>query len=55
MGVKITPTVILCRGMNPVRKNAPVVGKTLLMKKGKKPKLYCITPDCGFEKIREEE
>ena len=32
----------------------PQCGKTLLKKKGKKPKLYCITPDCGYEKVEEE-
>ena len=35
----------------PVQEKCPRCGKTLLRKKGKTPKLYCITPDCGFEKM----
>ena len=32
----------------------PRCGKTLLKKKGKNPKLYCVTPDCGYEKVEEK-
>ena len=39
----------------PSRETCPRCGKTLLIKKGKNPKLYCITPDCGFEKTGEDE
>ena len=37
----------------PVQEKCPRCGKTLLRKKGKKPKLYCITPDCGYERTEE--
>lgn len=37
----------------PVQEKCPKCGKTLLRKKGKNPKLYCITPDCGYEKTEE--
>ena len=38
----------------PTKEKCPKCGKTLLKKKGKHPKLYCVTPDCGFEKTEEE-
>ena len=37
----------------PAMEKCPKCGKTLLKKKGKTPKLYCVTPDCGFEKTGE--
>lgn len=39
----------------PTTEKCPRCGKTLLKKKGKHPKLYCVTPDCGYEKVMEEE
>ena len=39
----------------PTKEKCPRCGKTLLKKKGKTPKLYCITPDCGYEKMENEE
>ena len=38
----------------PSMEKCPKCGKTLLRKKGKHPKLYCITPDCGYEKTEDE-
>ena len=38
----------------PTTEKCPRCGKTLLKKKGKHPKIYCITPDCGYEKTEEE-
>jgi DNA topoisomerase I len=38
----------------PITEKCPRCGKTLLKKKGKHPKIYCITPDCGYEKTEEE-
>ena len=38
----------------PTMEKCPRCGKTLLKKKGKHPKYYCITPDCGYEKIQED-
>ena len=38
----------------PSKEKCPRCGKTLLKKKGKTPKYYCITPDCGYEKTEEE-
>lgn len=38
----------------PTTEKCPRCGKTLLKKKGKHPKLYCVTPDCGYEKTEEE-
>lgn len=38
----------------PSKEKCPKCGKTLLKKKGKHPKFYCITPDCGYEKTEEE-
>ena len=38
----------------PSKEKCPKCGKTLLQKKGKKKKLYCITENCGYEKIEEE-
>ncbi|MFU0833477.1 MAG: DNA topoisomerase 1 [Oscillospiraceae bacterium] len=38
----------------PSKEKCPKCGKTLLKKKGKHPKLYCVTPDCGFEKMEDE-
>ena len=38
----------------PAMEKCPKCGKTLLKKKGKHPKLYCVTPDCGYEKTEEE-
>ncbi|WP_283607171.1 type I DNA topoisomerase [Faecalispora anaeroviscerum] len=37
----------------PTMEKCPRCGKTLLRKKGKTPKLYCVTPDCGYEKMEE--
>jgi DNA topoisomerase I, bacterial len=39
----------------PTTEKCPRCGKTLLKKKGKHPKFYCVTPDCGYEKVQEEE
>ncbi len=39
----------------PTKEKCPKCGKTLLKKKGKHPKYYCVTPDCGYEKVEEEE
>lgn len=38
----------------PTMEKCPRCGKTLLRKKGKNPKLYCVTPDCGYEKVEEQ-
>lgn len=38
----------------PTNEKCPRCGKALFKKKGKHPKLYCATPDCGFEKTEEE-
>ena len=38
----------------PSMEKCPRCGKTLLKKKGKHPKYYCITPDCGYEKTEDE-
>ncbi|MDU7336945.1 MAG: type I DNA topoisomerase [Clostridium sp.] len=38
----------------PTMEKCPRCGKTLLRKKGKSPKLYCVTPDCGYEKVEEQ-
>ena len=38
----------------PTMEKCPRCGKTLLRKKGKTPKLYCVTPDCGYEKVEEQ-
>ncbi len=38
----------------PTSQKCPRCGKTLLKKKGKQPKYYCVTPDCGYEKLEEE-
>ena len=38
----------------PTKEKCPRCGKTLLKKKGKHPKYYCITPDCGYEKTEDE-
>lgn len=38
----------------PTMEKCPRCGKTLLKKKGKHPRYYCITPDCGYEKTEEE-
>lgn len=38
----------------PTMEKCPRCGKTLLKKKGKHPKYYCVTPDCGYEKLEEE-
>lgn len=35
----------------PTKDKCPNCGKTLLKKKGKKGKIYCITENCGYEKI----
>jgi DNA topoisomerase-1 len=37
----------------PTKEKCPRCGKTLLKKKGKHPKYYCITPDCGYERTEE--
>ena len=39
----------------PTMEKCPRCGKTLLKKKGKHPKFYCVTPDCGYEKVQEDE
>ncbi|HHV32012.1 type I DNA topoisomerase [Caproiciproducens sp. LBM24188] len=39
----------------PTTEKCPRCGKTLLKKKGKHPKYYCVTPDCGYEKVMEDE
>jgi len=38
----------------PTMEKCPRCGKTLLKKKGKHPKYYCITTGCGYEKTEEE-
>ena len=38
----------------PSMEKCPRCGKTLLKKKGQNPKLYCFTPDCGYEKVEEK-
>ena len=35
----------------PSMEKCPRCGKTLLKKKGKHPKYYCVTPDCGYERV----
>lgn len=37
----------------PSKEKCPRCNKTLLIKKGKHKKLYCITENCGYEKIEE--
>ena len=37
----------------PIKDKCPKCGKTLLKKKGKKGKIYCITENCGYEKVEE--
>lgn len=39
----------------PLKEKCPRCGKTLLRKKGKNPKIYCITPDCGYERTEDQE
>ena len=39
----------------PTLEKCPRCGKTLLRKKGKTPKLYCITENCGYERLEENE
>jgi DNA topoisomerase-1 len=34
----------------PTKEKCPKCGKTLMKKKGKNPKYYCITPGCGYER-----
>jgi DNA topoisomerase-1 len=38
----------------PTKELCPKCGKTLLKKKGKIPKLYCVTEDCGYERMEEK-
>ncbi len=38
----------------PTKKLCPKCGKTLLKKKGKHPRYYCVTPGCGYEEQGEE-
>ncbi len=38
----------------PTNEKCPKCGKTLFKKKGKHPKYYCATPDCGYEKTEDE-
>lgn len=38
----------------PTKEKCPKCGKTLFKKKGKHPKYYCMTPDCGYEKTEDE-
>ncbi len=38
----------------PTMEKCPRCGKTLLKKKGKHPKYYCVTPGCGYEKTEDE-
>ena len=33
----------------------PKCGKTLLKKKGKKPKIYCVTEGCGYERVEDQD
>ena len=53
-GCKEYPNCDFVSWDEPSMEKCPQCGKTLLKKKGKKPKLYCITPDCGYEKVEEE-
>jgi len=39
----------------PTLEKCPRCGKTLLKKKGKHPKFYCVTPECDYEKVEENE
>ena len=32
----------------------PQCGKTLLKKKGKKPRIYCATEGCGYERVEDQ-
>ena len=52
MAAAITLTAILFPGMSLRLKNARAAAKTLLKKKGKKPRYYCITPDWRLRKDR---
>ncbi|QNO16835.1 type I DNA topoisomerase [Caproicibacterium amylolyticum] len=38
----------------PTQELCPKCGKTLLRKKGKNPKFYCVTPECGYERVGED-
>lgn len=38
----------------PTEKLCPRCGKTLLRKKGKNPRYYCVTPDCGYEHLGDD-
>lgn len=38
----------------PSKEKCPKCGKNLFIKKGKKKKLYCITENCGYEKIEDK-
>jgi len=52
MAVPITRNATLSR--EPTKEKCPHCGKTLLKKKGKHPKYYCITPGCGYERTEDE-
>ncbi len=53
-GCKEYPNCDFVSWDEPVMEKCPQCNKTLLKKKGKKPKYYCITPECGYEKAEEE-
>jgi DNA topoisomerase-1 len=38
----------------PTKHLCPKCGKTLLRKKGKTPRYYCVTPDCGYEHLGDD-
>ncbi len=38
----------------PLKEECPKCGKTLFKKKGKKIKIYCMTENCGYERIEEK-
>ena len=52
-GCKEYPNCDFVSWDEPSMEKCPQCGKTLLKKKGKNQKLYCITPDCGYEKVEE--
>ncbi len=53
MAAKSIQTVTLFPGTNLLWKNVRSA-ENLAEEKKVKPKLYCITPDCGYEKVEEE-
>ena len=38
-----------------IQEKCPKCGKTLLKKKGKKPKIYCVTEGCGYERVEDQD